>query len=379
MSSELRRKSVNEVAFTQYDISVIPNDFNITTIFNLIDSGAVEMPVFQRNYIWDKKRASRFIESLILGLPVPQIFLYQKERNKFLVIDGQQRLLSIYYYIKQRFPLVEKRAELRKVFDLNNGIPDSILFNDMYFQDFKLQLSKSENGEKNPLDGLRYNTLGLYKSNFEFMTIRCMAIRQNEPKEDDSSVFEIFSRLNTGGVNLSNQEIRACLYYSDFFRILNILNQNSIWRNIYGKPEDGKFRDVEIILRSFALLCDGENYSGSMNGFINRFAKKAMNYSTSEIEYFENLFTSFLESCSEISRETFATKKGEFNGALFDSVFVATVDRYYKEKSLVGGKTQPDKINALKKDVEFEEAITHSTSHTKMVKKRLEKAREYLQ
>ena len=379
MSSELRRKSVNEVAVTQYDISVIPNDFNITTIFNLIDSGAVEMPVFQRNYIWDKKRASRFIESLILGLPVPQIFLYQKERNKFLVIDGQQRLLSIYYYIKQRFPLVEKRAELRKVFDLNNGIPDSILFNDMYFQDFKLQLSKSENGEKNPLDGLRYNTLGLYKSNFEFMTIRCMAIRQNEPKEDDSSVFEIFSRLNTGGVNLSNQEIRACLYYSDFFRMLNILNQNSIWRNIYGKPEDGKFRDVEIILRSFALLCDGENYSGSMNGFINRFAKKAMNYSTSEIEYFENLFTSFLESCSEISRETFATKKGEFNGALFDSVFVATVDRYYKEKSLVGGKTQPDKINALKKDVEFEEAITHSTSHTKMVKKRLEKAREYLQ
>lgn len=379
MSSELRRKSVNEVAVTQYDISVIPNDFNITTIFNLIDSGAVEMPVFQRNYIWDKKRASRFIESLILGLPVPQIFLYQKERNKFLVIDGQQRLLSIYYYIKQRFPLVEKRAELRKVFDRNNGIPDSVLFNNMYFQDFKLQLSKSENGEKNPLDGLRYNTLGLYKSNFEFMTIRCMAIRQNEPKEDDSSVFEIFSRLNTGGVNLSNQEIRACLYYSDFFRILNILNQNSVWRNFYGKPEDGKFRDVEILLRSFALLCDGENYSGSMNGFINRFAKKAMNYSTSEIEYFENLFTSFLKSCSEISRETFATKKGELNGALFDSVFVATVDRYYKEKSLVDGKIQPDKINALKKDVEFEEAITHSTSHTKMVKKRLEKAREYLQ
>lgn len=379
MNSELRRKSVNEVAVTQYDISVIPNDFNIITIFNLIDSGAVEMPVFQRNYIWDKKRASRFIESLILGLPVPQIFLYQKERNKFLVIDGQQRLLSIYYYIKQRFPLSGKRAELRKVFDLNNGIPDSDLFNDMYFQDFKLQLSKSENGEKNPLDGLRYNTLGLYKSNFEFMTIRCMAIRQNEPKEDDSSVFEIFSRLNTGGVNLTNQEIRACLYYSDFFRMLNILNQNGVWRDFYGKPEDGKFKDVEIILRSFALLCDSENYSGSMNSFINRFAKKAMNYSAGEIEYFKDIFNLFLESCSGISRETFTTKKREFNGALFDSVFVATVDRCYKEKSLVVEKIQPDKINALKKDTEFEEAITHSTSHTKMVKKRLAKAREYLQ
>lgn len=379
MNSELRRKSVNEVAVTQYDISVIPNDFNITTIFNLIDSGAIEMPVFQRNYIWDKKRASRFIESLILGLPVPQIFLYQKERNKFLVIDGQQRLLSIYYYVKQRFPLSEKRAELRKVFDVNNGIPDSILFDDSYFQDFKLQLSKSENGEKNPLDGLRYNTLGLYKSNFEFMTMRCMAIRQNEPKEDDSSVFEIFSRLNTGGVNLTNQEIRACLYYSDFFRMLNSLNQNSIWRKIYGKPEDGKFKDVEILLRSFALLCSGEEYSGSMNGFINRFAKKAMSYSVEEVEYFRKLFISFLESCSDIPRESFCSKKGDFNGALFDCVFVVSAKKCYEGKSLVCEKIQPNRIDALKVDPEFEEAITHSTSHSKMVKKRLAKAREYLQ
>ncbi len=379
MSSGLRRKIVNNMAVMQYDISVIPNDFNIITIFNLIDSGAIEMPVFQRNYIWDKKRASRFIESLILGLPIPQIFLYQKERNKFLVIDGQQRLLSIYYYVKQRFPLSEKRAELRKVFDANAGIPNSILFDDTYFQDFKLQLSKSENGEKNPLDGLRYNTLGLYKSNFEFMTVRCMAIRQNEPKEDDSSVFEIFSRLNTGGVNLTNQEIRACLYYSDFFRMLNILNQNSIWRDMYGKPEDGKFKDVEIILRSFALLCNGENYSGSMNGFINRFAKKAMNYSAQEIDYLRDLFTSFLASCSGISRETFSSKKGEFNGALFDCVFVVSVEKCYKAKSLVSGQIQSDKIEALKIDPEFVEAVTHSTSHTKMVKKRIAKTREYLQ
>lgn len=209
--------------------------------------------------------------------------------------------------------------------------------------------------------------------------MRCMAIRQNEPKEDDSSVFEIFSRLNTGGVNLTNQEIRACLYYSDFFRMLNTLNQNSIWRKIYGKPEDGKFKDVEIILRSFALLCNGEKYSGSMNGFINCFAKEAMNYSGMKIEYFRDLFESFLESCVNIPNETFSSKKGEFNGALFDCVFVASVEKCYKEKSLLCREIQSCKIDALKVDPEFEEAITHSTSHTKMVKKRLEKAREYLQ
>lgn len=79
MSTDLKTKSTSGVAVMQYDISVIPNDFNITTIFNLIDSGAIEMPVFQRNYIWDRKRASRFIESLILGLPIPQVF-YIKRR-----------------------------------------------------------------------------------------------------------------------------------------------------------------------------------------------------------------------------------------------------------------------------------------------------------
>lgn len=378
MSTELKTKKPSEVAITQYDISVIPNDFNITTIFNLIDSGSIEMPVFQRNYIWDRKRASRFIESLVLGLPIPQIFLYQKARNKFLVIDGQQRLLSIYYFIKQRFPLSEKRAELRKVFDEYNGIPDSILYDDQYFQDFKLQIPSTEIGEKTPLDGLKYNTMGIYKSNFEFMTIRCMAIRQNEPKEDDSSVFEIFSRLNTGGINLTNQEIRACLYYSAFFRMLNILNQNDTWRKIYGKPEDGKFKDVEIILRSFALLCNNDNYNGSMNKFINQFAKKAMSFSEQETEYFRNLFISFLDSCSELPRELFATKKGELNASLFDCVFTVVAEDYYKNQTLITRKLSADSICSLKKDPEFEEAITHSTSHTKVVAKRLEKARMYL-
>ena len=379
MSTDLKTKGASEGAVMQYDISVIPNDFNISTIFSLMNSGAIEMPVFQRNYIWDKKRASRFIESLILGLPIPQVFLYQKARNRFLVIDGQQRLLSIYYFIKQRFPIPEKRAELRKIFDENNGIPEATLSDDEYFQDFKLHFSKTEEGRKNPLDGLKYNTLGIYKSNFEFMTMRCMAIRQNEPKEDDSSVFEIFSRLNTGGVNLTNQEIRACLYYSEFYRMLSRINQNSIWRSLYGKPEDGKFKDVEVILRSFALLCNGDKYSGSMNVFINKYAKEAMNYSDEEVTYLYDLFVSFLNASNGLPRELFTTKNGDLNAALFDSVFTVTASECFKCKSLITQKLNSEKIGALKADPDFEEAITHSTSHTKMVNKRIEKARAYLQ
>src|ERR1700730_2805766 len=78
----------------EYDITAAPNDFNVLTIFSFLESGSVRIPGFQRNYVWDLGRASKLIESLILGLPVPQVFLYEVERNRFLVIDGQQRLMS---------------------------------------------------------------------------------------------------------------------------------------------------------------------------------------------------------------------------------------------------------------------------------------------
>jgi uncharacterized protein with ParB-like and HNH nuclease domain len=70
-----------------------PNDFKLT-LFSFIESKAVKIPGFQRNYVWDIMRASKLIESPIIGLPIAQIFLYEEGRNSFLVIDGQQRLMS---------------------------------------------------------------------------------------------------------------------------------------------------------------------------------------------------------------------------------------------------------------------------------------------
>lgn len=91
----------------EYDITASPNDFNLLTLQSFIEGGAIQIPGFQRNYVWDKKRASKLIESFIIGIPVPQLFLYEEAKNKFLVIDGQQRLMTIYYFYKQRFPRKE--------------------------------------------------------------------------------------------------------------------------------------------------------------------------------------------------------------------------------------------------------------------------------
>lgn len=367
-----------ETSIISYDISVIPNDFNVMTINSLIESGVISMPTFQRNYVWDRKRASRFIESLILGLPVPQIFLYQMDRNKYSVIDGQQRLLTMYFFVKQRFPRNGKRTFLRKVFDQNGNIPENILANNEYFQDFKLQFAKQENGAQHPLNNKKYHMLDVsQRSAFDLMPIRCMSIRQNKP-EDTGSIYEIFSRLNTGGLNLSPQEIRGCLYTSSFYDMLYALNSNERWRTLVGKTEeDDKFRDVEVLLRSFALLYEEKDYTGSMVQFLNRFSKEAQKFTEEETEKCRNVFNDFLTICEAVDPKEFLTKTGSFNVSLFDSVFVAVAERILAD-GIESSKINAEAFEALKNDKSFKTAITHSTSHVDSVKNRLKLTRKYL-
>ena len=378
MATELTRKGFSEMDITQYDITVTPNDFNVNTIFNLIKAGNIEMPFFQRNYVWDQKRASQFIESLILGLPIPQIFLYQKERNKFLVIDGQQRLLTVYYFMNQRFPKKDMRMELRHEFDKYGKIPEPIFADDKYFTDFKLALPPQESGKPHPLNQKKYQTLDEnLKSTFEFMPIRCMSIRQNSPTDDDSSIFEIFNRLNTGGMNLGEQEIRACLYASDFNNMLNRINCNEKWRAFWGKPqEDDKFRDVAALLRCFALLGEHTQYKSNMKGFLNRYAKSAMSFSAEHISFLESLFSTFIKACSGINNNTFKLKNGAFNVVLFDCVFVAILENSYLSNTIDIQPLSQSKITSLKDDESIE--WSHSTTHTKNIKNRIDLAKQIL-
>ena len=119
-----------------------PNDFNTKTLVDFIESGVVNIPGFQRNFIWDVRRASRLIESIIVGLPVPQIFLYEQSRDKYLVIDGQQRLMSVYYFVKGRFPRKDQLVNLRMLSDGRSVVPSKVLADGRYFTDFRLSLPR---------------------------------------------------------------------------------------------------------------------------------------------------------------------------------------------------------------------------------------------
>lgn len=370
-----------DVSFKDYTITASPNDFNISTLIAFIDRGPIKIPSFQRNYVWDIKRASKLIESILIGLPVPQIFLYEEGRNSFLVIDGQQRLMSVYYFVKGRFPRREQRPAIRRIMSERGILPPEILADDKYFRKFNLSLPGTAPNQRSRFHGKNYGTLAADQMTFDLRTIRNVILKQNAPEEaSDTSVFEIFNRLNTGGVNLRPQEIRTSLFHSNFMDVLNRINLNSTWRSMINQLDpDLHAKDVEIILRAYAMVADGSDYAEPMSNFLNLIAKKSRKLDAAKLQYIEQLFAAFFNVASTVSPDSLRVERsGRFSIALFEAAFWAACDDAFKARSLDVWPLTDARLNALKTDAKFIEATQYGIGRAVWVKQRYERARALL-
>jgi len=370
---------VEDIGVTEYDIVASPNDFNVMTLFDFMDSGVVRIPPFQRNFVWDQRRASKLIESLIMGLPIPQVFLYEKNRNDFLVIDGQQRLLSIYYFMKLRFPKLSKRTALRRRLlegELNQ--PDSLLADNEFFTRFALSFPNEPGAPENPLNGLDYGSLADLTSQFELRTLRVVIVKQIAPEGADS-IYEIFNRLNTGGMNLSPQEIRMSMFHSPFMDMLARLNFDERWRRIVGVEDaDLHLRDVEFLLRGLALMADSENFRPSMVRYLNSYASLAQDFDEDQVLLMKNLLEAFFDACRDLPKSAFAAQSGKFGVSIFDGVFAAVCETAYAKQLPELQAIDPTSLRRLTADDTFVEATLSRTTGRGNVLTRITKAREYL-
>lgn len=364
----------------EFQLTTTPNDFNIITIISFIKSKVFKIPNFQRHYVWDIKRASKLIESLLIGLPIPQIFLYEQDKNEFLVIDGQQRLMTLYYFVNGVFPRKEKRSELRRIFEDNGNIPANILSNDEYFTKFNLKLDGLSDTQKNKFNGKNYETLNEFQTTLNLATIRNMIIKPVAQDSEDGAMFEIFNRLNSGGMNLSPQEIRMSLYHSDFLLRLISLNENQTWRSILSKNiVDMRLSDIEAILRTFAMCLFTSQYKSSVSGFLNNFSNYAKTYNTQDINLFSDIWNGFMDSVKGIDEIHFRTGGNRMSITLFESIFYAATYDSFKDKSLKIRQVGVDYINVLKNDPEFLAFSTDKTTRREHVIGRLERARVILE
>ena len=299
----------------RYSITSYGADFDVDGLIRRIERKDVIIPDFQRGYVWTMNQASKFIESLIIGLPVPGIFM-SKERNtqKLLVIDGQQRLTTLQYFADGIFKPKNKTFEL-------TGL-----------------------AENSPLAGKTYKTLrDEDRREFDNAIIHATIIKQEEPDDNDSAVYLIFERLNTGGTKLQPQEIRTAIYYGAFSDLLKRLNDDERWQSLVGSLNKDT-RGQELILRFFALYYSLHTYQRPMVAFLNEFMKENQKLSEDKQREYARVFKETTSVILEnIGSKAFKPSRA-FRAAVYDAIMVGVANRLSK--------------GPITNDVEFKQAYT---------------------
>ena len=192
-------------------------------------------------------------------------------------------------------------------------------------------------------------------------------------------MYEVFNRLNSGGINLRPQEIRTSMYHSDFYTMLNQINTDPAWRRLLRSDSpDLHMKDIEVLLRGFAMLVDGSQYTPSMVKFLNQFSKKCESNKIEQNEYLRDLFLSFLKAAEKLSDRAFINKNNRFNIALYEAAFTATCREAYSRRGHVEGYIRADELKALLADSAFNEASRSATTRTDNVQRRLDRAKMIL-
>lgn len=240
-------------AYTNEDIFKISSwgaDLSFRELIARYDDNELVKPELQRYYVWDRVTASRFVDSVLLGLPVPSIFLAKTEDEKLLIIDGYQRLMTVRDFVKGVF------SDDNSVFSLSNSKKIHERWRGKTF-------AQLEDQEKRKIR----NT-----------TIHAIIFMQQHPRTGDTSLYQIFERINTSGRTLLPQEIRNCVYQGPLNSLLIELNENELWRTLLNSPRrDNRMRDLELLLRFFALsdeyilTSDDAPYNVSLKKYLNEY------------------------------------------------------------------------------------------------------------
>ena len=344
------------------NILVVATDWTTATILDQLVRENIQLnPRFQRRDAWDITRKSRFIESIFLGFPIPQIVLasQDKKRGKFIVLDGKQRLLTILqFYGRSETPndsFALKNLEFRPEL---NGLTHEKIQNDILLNSV--------------LDAL------------DNQTIRTTLIRN---WRTESLLYKIFLRLNLENTPLSPQELRQALHPGDFINFLDdesIINQ-ALRKILKSKNPDPRMRDVELLLRYVAFHHFLSDYRGNLKRFLDMTCEKLNNdWDNREIEIRDTVsqFENAVQTTTRIFGEenTFRVwlsnsnaYRSKFNRAILDVMifyFSDPVIRQAAEKNPAGVENSFKEL-CSSSNSEFRDAVEKRTTSIRETHTRL--------
>jgi hypothetical protein len=333
-------------------VSYTGTDFDVEGLVRRLDRGDIVIPTygldddesedietrrFQRQFVWRRPQMDRFIESLLLGYPIPGIFLVQQTDRRYLVLDGQQRLrtLSEFY----------RGIHANRIFELS-AVGDR----------FKgLTYEKLTAEQKRILD----NTF-----------IQATIVRTDDSPDSLDAVYQVFERLNSGGTQLTAHEIRVALYAGPFVELVQELNSLPAWRDLYGKPQ-ARLRDQELVLRIIALYVAPETYKRPLKKFLNDFTARHRDLGGLDVGRLRQRFeTSASLLASGPGPQALRLGKNQVNAALTEAIFVGLMRRL--DGAPVTDATElVTPLRTMQEDPAFIGAISRATADEESVRTRL--------
>lgn len=326
-----------------YSIRSYGADYTVDSLVKRMDTGAFIVPDFQRRFLWSRTHASRFMESLLMGLPVPGIFLYKRPQDgRHLVIDGQQRLKTLHSFYK--------------------GI----------FRESKFRLT----GVREPWNGQTYDELDSDDQlRLDDSIVHAVIFSQESPKDTIDSIHFVFERINSGGIRLSAQEIRNCIAEGDFTKLTDQLNQHVNWRRIYGPPSL-RSKDQELITRVLAFLERGDQYERPMATFLTNFTKDMNEAPPQKLASLKRIFEETSDLCwNALSSSAFRPIRA-LNAAVLESVMSALARRLRKKGPPPSSTVVKNAYETLLASDKFRAGWERATADQEVVKVRIREARK---
>lgn len=331
-------------------ISYSGSDFDVEGLVRRLTRGDIIVPTFghqdptveaagfQRNFVWRRPQMDKFVESLLLGFPVPGIVLVQQADKRYLVLDGQQRLRTLANFYKGTFA--------GQVFSLKNVAKD--------------------------FEGLTYESLSEdQRRTLNNTFIQAIIVKTDGTAASLDAVYQVFERLNSGGTQLTGHEIRVALYAGALIDFIADLNLAPDWRALYGAVSP-RLRDQELVLRIISFFTSPGTYKRPLKKYLNDFAANNRDCASLQVHQLTQLF---IEACAALrsaaGANAFRSQSKQVNVALTESVVVGLMRRLEAGDPKPTSEALVATLAKLAEDPKFLAAISRATADEENVKDRL--------
>lgn len=327
--------------FEHITVHTRPMDITLQQLKNSVDANdIITDPDYQRKYVYDDKRASCLIESILIGIPIPVIYLAEEDESVYSVIDGQQRITSFVRYLKNEFPL----TGLKRLKSLNG----------LYFRELDKALQR--------------------RLNYQTLSAVCIE------KDSQGLKYEIFSRLNLGAVKLRDQEVRNCIYRGKFNDMLKEIANTNVYLPLLFHDTNSRYSYEERILRFFALR--SMELKGTFKLMMNSYMEAHINDDDEVLKKCKNDYNSLIELVKVVLGEdaffSAVDQRKKFNGAVYDSIMIP-FSLFSKRDLIKHADEIRSAIQKLKSENEdYQDWIFAGTNASKRIRSRVNAVMEIL-